>query len=148
VTSAGHSVRPPGLPIILFDGDCGFCTRSADWLTGTFPGSIEVVPYQHAYLNGLGVTEADCASAVQWVPRDGQRQHGAAAIAAALRAGGAGRPDWVGWSARATGAITAVPPLAWLAALAYRWVSANRHRLPGGTPACQLRTTSRDERQG
>ena len=119
-------------------GDCGFCTRSADWLIGTFPGSIEVVPYQKVDLNSLGLTEADCASAVQWVPRDGLPQQGAAAIAAALRAGGAERPDLMGWSVRVTGAFAAVPPLAWLAALAYRWVSANRYRLPGGTPACQL----------
>jgi len=31
-----------------------------------------------------------------------------------------------------------VPPISWLAALAYHVISVNRYRLPGGTPACAV----------
>jgi hypothetical protein len=31
-----------------------------------------------------------------------------------------------------------VPPISWIAAIAYHYVSVNRYRLPGGTPACAV----------
>ena len=31
------------------------------------------------------------------------------------------------------------PPLRWLAPYLYRLIARNRHRLPGGTPACAIR---------
>lgn len=36
------------------------------------------------------------------------------------------------------GALLTLAPVRPLAALGYRWVARNRHRLPGGTPACAL----------
>ncbi|PXX54790.1 hypothetical protein DFR70_12384 [Nocardia tenerifensis] len=31
-----------------------------------------------------------------------------------------------------------IPPINWLTAALYHLVAVNRHRLPGGTPACTL----------
>jgi predicted DCC family thiol-disulfide oxidoreductase YuxK len=42
----------------------------------------------------------------------------------------------VPWSV--LGRLARVPGLAWLVDRLYEVVSANRHRLPGGTPACQI----------
>jgi predicted DCC family thiol-disulfide oxidoreductase YuxK len=39
---------------------------------------------------------------------------------------------------KAVGVVLQVPPISWLAALVYVVVAKNRHRLPGGTPACKL----------
>ena len=45
----------------------------------------------------------------------------------------AGRP-WL----RPVGAAMLAPGVNAVAGMAYRWVALNRHRLPGGTPACSL----------
>jgi len=34
--------------------------------------------------------------------------------------------------------LARTPPFSWIASLAYRWIARNRHRLPGGTPACSM----------
>jgi predicted DCC family thiol-disulfide oxidoreductase YuxK len=41
-----------------------------------------------------------------------------------------------GW--RIAGRVLLLPGVSWIAARAYRSIARNRHRLPGGTPACQL----------
>ena len=95
-----------------------------------------MVPWQRINLDGYGLTEAQCARAVQWIGTDGRRGAGAVAVGYLLRdAGSWWRP--LGW-------LLSVPPGRWLAAPAYRWVAAHRHQLPGGTPACSIQLTERD----
>lgn len=126
------TARPPtepGRPLLIFDGDCGFCTTSARagqrWL-----GLDHVEPWQFLDLEALGVTQAQCEEAVQWVGADGSVASAHEAAIAALRhAGGA-------WSV--LGRVMAIPGVRWLAGVVYRAVARNRHRLPGGTPACRL----------
>lgn len=113
---------------LVFDGDCGFCTRCVALVPRSARRTTTVVPYQRADLAALGLTAAECASAVQWVADDGTRSRGAGAVARLLRDAGGG------W--RVLGTALLVPPLSWVAALVYRVVAANRMRLPGGTPAC------------
>jgi predicted DCC family thiol-disulfide oxidoreductase YuxK len=118
-------------PVLVFDGDCGFCTSSARALERIGPGA-EVVAWQLTDLADLGLTEPQAAEAVQWVEADGTVRRGHEAIAAALL--GAGGP----W--RLAGRALLLPGLSPLAARVYRIVAANRHRLPGGTPACAARS--------
>lgn len=123
------TIHPP-LPVLVFDGDCGFCTTCARvlqrWVVRD--GSPSVAPWQRLELEGMHLTAEQCAQAVQWVGEDGQVASGHAAIAAALRAG---RPVW-----RPVGALLLAPGFSWLAARLYSWVAAHRDALPGGTPAC------------
>lgn len=118
-----------GRPLLIFDGDCGFCTTSAHaaerWL-----GLEHVKPWQRLDLDALAVTEEACTTAVQWVAVDGSVASAEHAVIAALRhAGGV-------WSA--AGRLLALPGLRQLSGVVYRLVARNRHRLPGGTPACEL----------
>lgn len=119
------------LPILIFDGDCGFCTTSARflarWVVGNRPATIS--PWQLADLAGLGLTPDQCRAAVQWVGEDAQVSSGHLAIAAALRSG---HPLW-----RPLGTLLVAPGLSWLAGRLYEWVAAHRYALPGGTPACR-----------
>jgi predicted DCC family thiol-disulfide oxidoreductase YuxK len=121
-------VSPHGRPVLLYDGDCAFCSSSARLLERIGPDA-EVVAWQLAGLDGLGVSEAQAAEAVQWVGGDGTVRSGHEAIAAVLNS--AGQP----WRF-ASGALL-LPGVSWLAAKAYRLIADNRHRLPGGTPACE-----------
>ena len=118
-------------PVLVFDGDCSFCTSSARflhrWVVRGRP--VTIAPWQRLDLHHLGLTEDQCGAAVQWVAQDGRVVSGHLAIAAALRAG---HPVW-----RPVGALLTAPGFSWLAARLYSWVSAHRHALPGGTPACR-----------
>jgi len=119
--------------MLLYDGDCAFCTTCARVLEKRIRPDAEIVAWQLIDLDQLGVTAKQAAAAVQWVPIDGTVRSGHEAIAAAL--GTAGRA----W--RIAGRVILLPGITWVAARVYRLVANNRHRLPGGTPAC--RTSSR-----
>lgn len=115
-----------GVAVLVYDGDCGFCTASADRLLRWSRGSLAVVPWQGADLDALGLTPAECSSAVQLVSSTG-RASGGAAVAAALR--NCRQPY------RTAGTLLAWRPLHPLVERAYSLVAANRHRLPGSTCA-------------
>ncbi|HET7476004.1 MAG TPA: DCC1-like thiol-disulfide oxidoreductase family protein [Dermatophilaceae bacterium] len=119
-------------PVLVFDGDCGFCTASARWIVRYVnrPPRYAVAPWQHLDLDSLGLTAPQCDAAVQWVGRDGARASGHAAIAAALRHG---HPVW-----RVPGLVITAPAVSWLAERVYTWVAGHRYLLPGGTPACRV----------
>ena len=120
--------------VLVFDGDCGFCTWSAARIRRWAAGTLDVVPWQLADLTALGLTEEQCASAVQFVDADGVASGGAAVARALLRC----REPW-----RTAGRVLALPWLAPVVERGYVVVAANRHRLPGATPACALHDDER-----
>lgn len=119
---------------MLFDGDCSFCTTSATWIAERLARgsdrSAHVVPWQRTDLPALGVTPERARTEVLWVEPDGAVRGGAAAVASWLR--------YRGGPYGLLGRGMDLPVVRSLAAVAYRVVAANRHRLPGGTPACAL----------
>ncbi len=123
------------LPVLVFDGDCAFCTNCARFLERLGP-EAEVVAWQLTDLDELGITAERGSDAVQWVQVDGTVRSGHEAIAAVL--GAAGSP----W--KLIGRAILLPGISWLAAKAYRLVASNRYRLPGGTPACAVATEDRN----
>lgn len=127
----------PGRPVFLYDGDCAFCTSCAQFIEKRIPTHAQVVAWQHADLDALDVTQEDAEAAVQWVPSSrGLTSAGPEAIADLLKdAGSVWRP---------LGAVLGLRPVLWVAWPVYNWVSRNRHRLPGGTPACSLPQADRD----
>jgi predicted DCC family thiol-disulfide oxidoreductase YuxK len=125
--------------MFLFDGDCGFCSASARVLRRYVRPDASIVAWQEADLGALGVTEAACTEAVQWIRPGDPPLAGPYAVAAALRAG---RRVW-----RPFGVLLALRPVAALAWPIYRWIARNRHRLPGGTAACALPQTSTSNTQ-
>ncbi|MEN9645757.1 MAG: hypothetical protein RL238_2426 [Actinomycetota bacterium] len=120
------------LPLLVFDGDCAFCSSSVRFGQRWIGRMPQVSPYQFTDLAVLDLTAAQCEAAVQYVARDRHVYSGEDAVSMLLL--GAGRGWWL------LGAVMRVPGIHWLSGVAYRWVAKNRHRLPGGTPACDLRT--------
>lgn len=129
-------------PLLVFDGDCAFCTSSVRWLERVLPGSFDAVPYQWTDLPALELTDEQCRARVRWVgdvARPGTTSSsGAHAVGDLLVHGGRTRGGVPGAAARVLGLLARVPPTSWAAEGVYRVVAANRHRLPGGTPACRL----------
>ncbi|MGO4340900.1 thiol-disulfide oxidoreductase DCC family protein [Pedococcus sp. 2YAF34] len=116
--------------LLIFDGDCGFCTTSARFVSRWVDrrDRYDVRPWQELDLGSLGVTEAECVEAAQFVRRDGSVVAGHRAIAAGLTHGA---PMW-----RPLGHLLTVPGISQLAARVYAWVADHRYALPGGTAAC------------
>ena len=118
--------------MLIYDGDCAFCTSSATWIEKRIPTGYPVVPWQHLpALNELGLTAADVERSAWWLDADGTAYDEHRSIGRALITAG-GFWSLVGW-------LIVLPPICWLAAPVYRLVARNRHRLPGGTPACAVR---------
>ncbi|HLM65433.1 MAG TPA: DCC1-like thiol-disulfide oxidoreductase family protein [Acidimicrobiales bacterium] len=125
----------PGRPVFLFDGDCAFCSQCARFIERRIPTGADVEPWQFADLAALGVTQAEAEEAVQWIAPDGTVAAGPEAIARLLVDAGS---FW-----RPLGRLLDLRPMRWAAWPVYRLVSRNRHRLPGGTPACLLSQAQR-----
>lgn len=116
--------------VLVFDGRCGFCTRSVGWLRRLDRHRrIELLPLQQPGAPArVGATVEQCLAAVRWLGTDSSQAAAAEAINAALAA--------------ALG--TRVPLLVYKLTRPaqerlYQWVANNRYRLPGATPWCERR---------
>ncbi len=118
------------MALLVYDADCGFCTRMVELAVTRMKVACRAVPWQQADLAALGLTEAEFTEKVWWVEPGGAKLSGHRAVAAALRHGSPGL--------RPLGSLLDSEPLAPLASVGYDLVARNRHRLPGGTPACRL----------
>jgi predicted DCC family thiol-disulfide oxidoreductase YuxK len=116
-------------PLLIFDGECGFCTACATWAQRRLR-DVDVVPGQRVDVAAYGLTARDVSAAAWWVDERGGVHRGHRAIGKALQAcGGLWRS--VSW-------LCLIPPFSWGAWAVYGLVARFRHRLPGSTPACRL----------
>jgi predicted DCC family thiol-disulfide oxidoreductase YuxK len=118
------------MPVLLFDGDCGFCSTSARFIVRWIKPKSSVVAFQRVDLEAYGLTTAVATASIQFVDAEGRVSAAGRAIAATLRQAG---PIW-----RAAAAAMALPGVSWLVEVIYRFVAKHRYQLPGGTPACRL----------
>ncbi|MEV6805628.1 DUF393 domain-containing protein [Streptomyces sp. NPDC017248] len=118
------------LPVLVYDGDCGFCSASVAFARRRVKPRCDIEASQRAELDALGVTRQRAEYEALWVTPDGRVYGGAQAVARALLSAGRG------WAV--AGALLRLPPLRWAAHGVYRVIARNRHRLPGGTPACAV----------
>ena len=116
--------------MLVYDGDCAFCTTSARWLAKRLPDDTEVVPWQQLDdLAALGLSQEDVQREAWWIDADGRAHGGHLAVGRSLiAAGGAWR--LAGW-------LLVVPPTSLVARVVYRLVARMRHRLPGGDQSCR-----------
>lgn len=118
------------LPLLVFDGDCAFCTTRVDRLRDRLPVFPEAVPWQWADLDELGLTREDVRD-FAWLLTRRRSYAGATAFAELLKL----QPIP---ALRFAGHLLRFPPIAIVAALGYNVLARYRHVLPGGTPACAL----------
>ena len=120
---------PHGL--LLYDPDCGFCTRTARHV-GRWPLGVDIQPISAHRLAEHGIDPSRAEREMPYVAPDGSITYGHRAWAGILLTGP--------WPARIVGRTLTAPGLDRLSAAVYRWVAEHRESLPGGTPACALPT--------
>ncbi|MDX2378182.1 MAG: DUF393 domain-containing protein [Acidimicrobiia bacterium] len=132
----GELPRPvPEMVTVVFDGNCGMCTRSARLLSRIDRrNAVEIAASQAPGVRdrfGLSVAETD---AVAWtVTLDGGRVGGARAIGLALAVATGSRVPLLAWR---------VPGMPWLLDRIYDFVARHRTWFPGETPWCEDRDCS------
>ncbi|MET9595158.1 DUF393 domain-containing protein [Streptomyces sp. NPDC006516] len=120
------------LPVVVYDGDCAFCTTSLTYLMRRLRPKCAVTPWQFTDLDALGVSRRRAQHELLYVSPTGTVYGGAQAVAKLLlRAGGI----WA-WP----GGMLTLPPVRWIAHGIYRIIATHRDRMPGGSPACAMPT--------
>jgi predicted DCC family thiol-disulfide oxidoreductase YuxK len=123
-----NAERSPGT--LFFDGACGMCTRSRDFLLKIDrSGNLQTEVLQSpGAAERLGVAPTSLLESVRWLDSSGAVYSGAEAANAAFS-------EAVG--TRIPLAIYRIPGIRFIEDAIYRWVAANRYRFPGTTPYCQ-----------
>ncbi|HEV2028657.1 MAG TPA: DUF393 domain-containing protein [Candidatus Dormibacteraeota bacterium] len=108
-----------GRLILVYDGECGFCTRLARWVERRDRhGRMVVRPNQEpGLIERLGLTREEVERA-SWAVEGDRRFEGAAGISRVLRELGGG------W--QVLGSLYLVPPLGWLEDRYYKRVARRR----------------------
>ena len=124
---------PAPRPLLVYDGECGFCSSCVRWITARWPHGAEVQPWQQlgaTRLAEIGLTIPDTEAAAWWVGTDGSRYRGHLAIAQALM--------WSdGWR-RLAGRLLSMRVMYVPGAVGYWFIARYRHLLPGHA-ACGTR---------
>jgi len=129
-----------GVALLVYDGDCAFCTRMVDLAVSRMTVAFRAVPWQEADLEALGLTQAEVTQKVWWVEPGVTKVSGHRAVAAALRHGSP--------ALQHVGRLLEAEAMAPVASAGYDLVARNRHRLPGGTVACRTTPPSGTEADG
>ncbi|WP_328781304.1 DUF393 domain-containing protein [Streptomyces canus] len=128
MTRTGVTSSPP---VLAYDGDCGFCQAAVDRIRAVAAPAMEAVPWQF-------LPEESTAPHVERLDREVLLLRGSLVVA-----GGADAlAGFVGSSPsrtyRTVAAVLGLPGVRTCARAVYRWVSRNRHRMPGSTAACAV----------
>lgn len=122
---------PPshGVPLVLYDGTCRFCTGWAAKLVRMAAGRVHTRPCDRTLLEGFpGITHDDCMRELKLIDPAGTVYGGAEAVVLALRLG---RP--------VLGTLALVyylPLVRWIADRSYAAFARNRYRLFGRGEDC------------
>ncbi|HEU5397291.1 MAG TPA: DUF393 domain-containing protein, partial [Verrucomicrobiae bacterium] len=113
---------------VLYDAECAFCSRLADWWAPRLAGRFRLLPLQAVAIRSrFGLTEAEWFGEMRLLTREGGHYGGADALVEIARRL---------WWARPLGLLARIPPTMQLLRAAYRW-GARRRRC--GNAACETR---------
>ncbi|HEY5112103.1 MAG TPA: DCC1-like thiol-disulfide oxidoreductase family protein [Acidimicrobiales bacterium] len=118
-------------PVMLFDGDCAFCTKCAVRAHRLRLNCV-FTALQSVDLPSLGVDPVRARREVALRFDDGTVLYGHETIAGVLRTGSF---PW-----RFLGRVLVLGPINRLSATVYRAVSQHRYQLPGGARTCVTKT--------
>lgn len=85
--SPTRSSRPPETPVLIYDGNCPFCTAMARWIERRSRTPLQLLEFSEVEGTGLltRLTEDEVESAAHFVTTRGIEYHGGQAVTRALR---------------------------------------------------------------
>jgi predicted DCC family thiol-disulfide oxidoreductase YuxK len=115
---------------LFFDGACGMCTRSRNFLLKlNRTGDLRTEPLQSPGLaERLGISPDSLMSRVWWLDSTGHVYGGAEAANAAVSAALGTRLPLL---------LYRIPGMGSAQEAIYRWIADHRYRFPGTTPYCE-----------
>lgn len=119
--TAGRATDVRARPVLVYDGECGFCRRLVEQAGDRLPADVDYLPLQTAPLTTYGVSLAEARHSVVWVSVEGRLGHGSEAAARLLVASGGA------WSL--LGRLLLAPPFSFVAAAVYWIVARSRSHL-------------------
>ncbi len=114
--------------LLIYDGDCAFCELWVNRLREWLPFFPEAKASNDIEIDSLGLSTRDVQKYV-WYVTPSHHYGGYLATSALLRA----QPKF---TLRLLGTLLTLWPISWLAAGVYGLIARFRHKLPGGSPAC------------
>ncbi|QRX91153.1 DUF393 domain-containing protein [Streptomyces noursei] len=118
-------------PLLLFDGDCGFCQNVINRISALSRPAVDAVPWQSLPEETTRPHSERLDREVLLVRHGQALAGGADALAIYLRHSPRRRY-------RIAGMAITLPGVVRCAHAVYRWVARNRHQMPGGTLSCRL----------
>lgn len=116
---------------LIYDGDCGFCSKSVNFGKVRFKKPVEVVPWQQIDdLSLYGLSIEDVTSRVYFIDNKGKPFGGAKGVFKSMKQM---NKAWV-----LLGSLLLTPGVSVVANPVYRVIARNRHKLPGSTDACKI----------
>jgi predicted DCC family thiol-disulfide oxidoreductase YuxK len=107
-------------PVMLYDGDCGFCRLWIERWRRDTGDRVRYLPYQNAgLLRKYGIARRQARAAVQLIDSDGPHAHGAPAV---FRALGRSPSRWI----RALARLGLLPGVRAATQTGYRWIATHR----------------------
>jgi predicted DCC family thiol-disulfide oxidoreductase YuxK len=116
--------------LLIYDGDCGFCSRTAAWLRRRLPHGYEVQASQRIDLGSFKLSRREVHEAAYWIDPDGRQYRAHLAIVRALESSG-GILGFVATLGR-------IWPFEPIAERLYFLIARNRHRFPGASDHCRI----------
>jgi predicted DCC family thiol-disulfide oxidoreductase YuxK len=109
-------------PVLLYDGDCGFCTQLVARASARLDADVDYLAFQTAPLTTYGVSLAEARHSLLWVSVEGRIGHGSEAAARLLVSSGG--------ACALLGRLLLAPPFSFVAAGTYWLVARFRGHLP------------------
>jgi predicted DCC family thiol-disulfide oxidoreductase YuxK len=125
--------------VLIYDGDCQFCQLSLDFGIRNLRIFPQYVAFQKIDPKDFGLTASQVRSQIwlaQKTPSTAEALGGHLAAGAILKLQPSRWLKVLGW-------LASTPPTSWVASVLYKVIAANRHRLPGGSKACQIQDNYR-----
>jgi predicted DCC family thiol-disulfide oxidoreductase YuxK len=120
--------------VLVYDGDCAFCTLWVNRLKSWLPVFPKIQTSQTLALEDYALSQDDVEK-YAWYITPTHQYAGHLAASALLRSQSR-------FGLRFLGNLIALPPVSWVAAGIYAFTARFRHKLPGGTPTCDPATNT------
>jgi len=112
---------PKNKPLMLYDGDCSFCRRSAFWLRGATHSQVDFASWRLAIGHFPVIHPSYMEDEAKLITPNGTVYGGSEAVFKALSYGSKGL-GWTSWF------YEKCPPFRWCSEMVYRHISRNRQK--------------------